>query len=500
MREIETEMKTRVRGGGRDEDRVTGNLVYAAFTHNTSRPVDGVEDPHLHTHCYVFNTTWDAAEQRYKAVQVGDLKRDATYYEAAFEARLAGRLKALGYDIEHTPKGWEIAGLEKRELINKFARRTEIIEQQASAKGIRTDALKEKLGAESRERKREGLNYEELRQTWWERLNPEERKAMRQIMSLNKPKAVDKGITAEHALSYALDTSLERQSAVQDKRLKAEALKYGVGYVSVEQIQETVSRFQAQERILQRNKGTQSFITTKAVLQEEQAMIAFAREGQNSSFPLNREWQSYEFHYDYLNTEQRQAVKHVLSSYNRVMAISGGAGTGKSTLAKEAKRGIEQGGKQVFAFAPTTGGRDVLREDGFASAETIARLRVDQTLQTQLKDQVIWIDEAGLLGAKDMHAVFTIAKAQHARVVLSGDTAQHTAVARGDAMRVLETYAGLTPARVSEIQRQKPNQAYKEAVWYLSQGEDICAYLGEDRVAFDVGFEKLAADGRRSAR
>src|ERR1700733_4779829 len=50
MREIEIEMKTRVRIGGRDEDRVTGNMVWAEFIHTTSRPGDGLPDPQLHAH------------------------------------------------------------------------------------------------------------------------------------------------------------------------------------------------------------------------------------------------------------------------------------------------------------------------------------------------------------------------------------------------------------------------------------------------------------------
>ena len=58
MREIEAEMKTRVRRGGKDEDRVTGNMVWAEFIHTTSRPVDGVPDPQLHAHFFVFNTTF----------------------------------------------------------------------------------------------------------------------------------------------------------------------------------------------------------------------------------------------------------------------------------------------------------------------------------------------------------------------------------------------------------------------------------------------------------
>ena len=45
MHDIESEMKTRVRKGDRDEDRLTGNMVWAEFIHTTSRPVNGVPDP-----------------------------------------------------------------------------------------------------------------------------------------------------------------------------------------------------------------------------------------------------------------------------------------------------------------------------------------------------------------------------------------------------------------------------------------------------------------------
>src|SRR6202163_2093977 len=65
MREIEPEMKTRVRMGRQDTDRVTGNMVWAEFVHTTSRPVDGVPDPQLHAHVFVFNTTWDQEEGRW---------------------------------------------------------------------------------------------------------------------------------------------------------------------------------------------------------------------------------------------------------------------------------------------------------------------------------------------------------------------------------------------------------------------------------------------------
>ena len=45
--------------GGKNENRRTGNMAWGEFIHFTSRPVDGVPDPHLHAHCFVFNTTFD---------------------------------------------------------------------------------------------------------------------------------------------------------------------------------------------------------------------------------------------------------------------------------------------------------------------------------------------------------------------------------------------------------------------------------------------------------
>ena len=100
-----------------------------------------------------------------------------------------------------------------------------------------------------------------------------------------------------------------------------------------------------------------------------------------------------------LSDEQRNAVLHVLQSTDRVTAIRGGAGTGKTTMMKEAVAAIESGGAKVFTFAPSAeASRGVLRSDaGFANAETVEALLQNSKLQEQVRGQVIWIDEAGLV-------------------------------------------------------------------------------------------------------
>jgi conjugative relaxase-like TrwC/TraI family protein len=129
MADLEAEMKTRVRGKDqfgrqRDTERLTGNLAYAAFVHEVSRPVDGVPDPHFHIHCYVLNATYDEAEHRWKAGFFRDLKRNAPYWEAAFHARVAGKLVEAGYGIRRTERDFERgpAGIEPvlgREMHNR---------------------------------------------------------------------------------------------------------------------------------------------------------------------------------------------------------------------------------------------------------------------------------------------------------------------------------------------------------------------------------------------
>ena len=174
MNEIERNAKCRVRKGRQNHDRVTGNLVWSVFTHLTSRPIDGVPDPHLHFHVFAFNSTFDNKEQCWKAAQIGDIKRDAPYFESLFHSKLRENLENAGYrtvmrgksvDLEHIPES----------CIDKFSRRTKQIEQESSRLGIDNAEQKAALGAKTRERKNKALTSEELKREWLARLSDEEK-------------------------------------------------------------------------------------------------------------------------------------------------------------------------------------------------------------------------------------------------------------------------------------------------------------------------------------
>src|SRR6202158_1514759 len=177
MREMEAEMKTRVRMNGMDEDRVTGNMAWAEFIHTTSRPVDGLPDPQLHAHVFVFNTTWDEDEHRWKAGQFRELKRDAPYFQAAFRVRLANRLQDLGFGVARKRDDFEIAGI-PADVLKRFSRRKALIEKKAEELGISDPDRKEVHGGESREKKGKALRWEELQKEWNARLSDQERETL----------------------------------------------------------------------------------------------------------------------------------------------------------------------------------------------------------------------------------------------------------------------------------------------------------------------------------
>lgn len=464
MQDIEAEMQARVRAGGRNEDRTTGNMVWGEFIHFTARPVDGVPDPHLHAHCFVFNTTWDDKESRWKAGQFAGLKRDGPFFEAVFHSRLARRLEELGLPTERTRRGWEVAGV-PASAIGKFSRRTALIEEKAKEMGITHPDAKGELGAMTRERKQKDLSMEELREQWASRLTPEEQEAMAGVKRrLGEESIPEDDRDAAEAVRLAMEHCFERASVVPERKLLAEALKRSVGAARPEHVIDKLAR----EGLISAERDGRRLVTTRAVLAEERRMLDFAREGRGACRQLGIG--THVFSRDWLNADQRRAVEHVLTSRDRVMLIRGAAGTGKTTMMKEAVEAIEGNGRRVFVFAPSAdASRFVLREkEGFAGADTVARLLKDERMQRTMQGQVLWIDEAGLLGTKSMREVFDLADRLDARVILSGDRRQHGSVERGAALRLLEEEAGLAPANIREIQRQ--DGEYREAVRALSEG------------------------------
>lgn len=462
MREIEADTQTRVRVDGQYDDRDTGELLWTNFVHKTARPIEGfAPDPHLHCHCFTFNATFDEVENKFKAAQFHNIKRDMPYYQARFQKRLADKLNNLGYHIRKTNNGFELAMIPQK-AIEYFSKRTNLIGQVAKEKGITNGKELDQLGARTRSAKLKNLSMSDLMQNWRDQIEENN------LKSLEEEKiTTDYTLSAEKSVDYALDHVFTRNSVKRDRQILAEGYKYVVDNNEVT-LDEIDNAFLKNDRIFRIQVGSQQLCTTQLVHAEERRMINLVRDGMGKLRPLKPYYKPPIL--SKLNDEQRLVLKHVMTSQDKLTMIRGAAGTGKTTLLKTAVPEIEKTGKEVFLFAPTAeAARDVLRKEGFEKADTVARFLKDKELQNKIQGQVVWIDEAGMLGAKDMSRLLAITGNKQARLILSGDPRQHSAVDRGDAMRLLQSVGKVPIVSMERIYRQKTDH-YKQAVDHISSG------------------------------
>ena len=496
MREIEQGMQTQAYDRhGKKCWTLTSNLIWTQFLDFESRPTHfggadeagrggpdtgSMPDPHLHCHAFAFAPTFAPDKQRWQAGEFGGIKMDGAYYEAAFDNRLAHKVRSLGYATTLTAGGrwWEVTGISRR-LIEKFSRRTAEIKQTAHEQGITDAADLDKLGAITRQSKTDRHTLEELRAIWRARLSDADIEELEQAGESEHHGAV----TADEAVAYALDQTLERSSVIDIKHLMTKALRYSAGHVGVDDVAAALSR----QALLTWTEGDRTWVTTWDVAREEGTMCRYVREGLGACEPLKATPDVFapviasEGHAIVLNAGQIAAVNHVLTARDTVMAIRGVAGSGKTTLLRAVVAGIADGGKTVYTFAPTTGAANGLRDEGFDNATTLQKLLASPVMQAKMKDQVILVDEAGLVSVRQMKQLFDIAAEQGARVILVGDEGQHGSVERSDVnvLRILREHATLCPAEVTDITRQRA-QVYREAVRALSHADVVRGFAQLD--------------------
>ena len=485
MREdAEPLMKTRVRKGRKNEERTTGNMIHASFYHKTARPVDGVPDPHLHGHVFVFNATCDDKERRFKAGQFRDVKSAGPMLQAMFRVRLANKLQNLGIPIERKRDDFEIAGFTPA-MLKRFSRRTEHIEKVAKEKGITDPERKAELGQKTREAKDYKLSWDELLKEWDSRLTDTERKAVTAVFGPDHMHYRQYS-QQKTAVDYALEHCESREATMTERKVLTEALKRGLGSVTIDDVKRELAR----RPLIRAVVNGVATVATPEMERADMAVVRFGREGRGRYRPfveqartVKREW---------LNPGQKAAVLHVIGSRDRVTLVRGPAGTGKTTLEQEIGDAFREAGVPLVAIAQSTSAVDVLRtEANFADADTLARFLRDKKMQAAAVGGAVLVDEGSQIGTKDMLALFTLCEQLGARVILVGDTRQTRAVAAGEPMRLLEKRAGLKVATVSEIVRQKGE--YAKAAKDLSESKTAEGFARLD----GLGWIKEVPDSER---
>ncbi len=479
MRELECFAATRVRRGGRNEDRDTGELVTAIFRHDTSRAVD----PQLHSHCIVFNATYDEAEGRWKALQAEEMHKARKYVENVYYHELARDLRRFGYGIVNKARGdFELEGV-PRSLIWTFSKRDRQIDEQTCAllaqapelAGGNLAEVRAHLAHKLRPHKAEPLSPAELQGSWLEQMSEEEKQGLEALGTVRdgEPEAVKQApaIKESDALRWAEEHVFDRHTTVVERQLWAYALERGRGESFT---LDDLHAATANAPYIHDPLNPEQF-SIQPVLDRETAIIQLAQESSNAcASSLVPDWPGDER----LDAAQVEAARRILSVRDSIVLFRGRAGTGKSFTLKTVYDALQAEGHAVQVLAPQRQQVEGLTQDGMAGAETISAFL---TRRRMTPGAVVIVDEAGQIGAKDMLALLTFIKEHGGRVILSGDTGQHGPVQASDALRAMEKYGHLHMAELNEIRRQDPargrNKAerqwiatYKQAVLDASEG------------------------------
>ena len=465
MAEIEQELLTRNQRGGETVCHATGNLTWAMHRHATSRPVNGIADPQSHIHAFaVINATNSGG--RWTALELETVVRDRPYWEAACLSRFSHSLTMMGYAVERKGTFFELKGLGKP-LLDKYSRRTKLIESLAEERGITDPKRLAELGGKTRERKAEGTSLSAMQAEWQSRLTDSDKRQLAGLLDQHAELP-----TLQESVAYALSHCFERSSVVAPRKVYETALRYGYGSIQPEEV---AAEAHAQGLIVRGGIST----TREALLREER-LVQWARDGKDTVLPFCPDFQAPA----HLTRGQANAARHALNSKNRLVLIQGIAGAGKTTMLKEVAANIAE---PVLGVAISTGATDELRQVT-PHAATVAAYLSSRTLQREFP--VILLDEASLIGTVQMEQLTQAAK----RIIMVGDTQQHSSVLAGSPFQAVQRHAGLPVARVTEVVRQK--FLYKEVAERFAAGKSGAALdlMGAMGWAKDYSPQALAND------
>jgi conjugative relaxase-like TrwC/TraI family protein len=451
LREFEVFASTRVRAGGANVDRRTGNFAAALFTHDTSRALD----PHLHTHCIVFNATFDSAENRWKALQNYELLRARKFAENAYYHELARELRSFGYSIHNRMSGdFQIEGVSE-ELCERFSKRDAQIDKavgkllagKPELAGTNIKDLRERLATAERTRKQKDLSRDELQSLWDAQMSKTERDSLRQLSSRPEMNlAASERVSPADAVQWAEEHLFERKSVVLECQIWQQALERARGEdFSLAELKAFTRR-----RNYIRNEERPNEVTLREVLLREMEIVQTVKAGVGECYPLV--WKPRPAN-PKLDGEQRKALADLISSIDRVSSFRGGAGTGKSFVLRELVEQIRNGGRGVVVLAPQRQQVVEMETAGFPSPTTVANFLLKRELA---EGTVVVVDEAGQIGGKQMLELVRLVCERNARLVLSGDTRQHGAVEASDALLAIERHSGIRPVELHKIRRQNP--------------------------------------------
>lgn len=484
------------RGKGGSEQEQLGGLISAQYLHTTTRELD----PDLHTHSLVLNLaqrndgTWGGIESKhlYAWKMAGG---------AIYRAQLAEEMEKLGFKIEKDRDYFKIAGV-PNSLCGEWSKRREQIEAALAEAGTSGAKASEIAALGSRKAKVADQDPVALRARWSE-------------------EAAAHGLTAEVIAARALAPEQatvpvntvkaqpeEEAASIYDKLTRnnstfsaqelwtvaaVEMQHQAHGY---EAVKARVSELLSDKEVVRlRNKLTGELrFSTRSMVKIEREMSDTATRMQSSSAhavsagTVDKALATFTANKGFLlSDEQQSAVRHITQNPSSIVLVRGAAGAGKSTMAEAVRMAYEAQGYEVRGAALAGKAAEGLETGSGIKSQTIhSLLFAIESGKDQLTNKtVLLVDEAGMVGSRQMNKLLEIVEKSGAKLVLIGDERQLQAVDAGGSFKAIQNITGF--ASLNEIRRQKDVWA-REAVEKFSVGEATAAlekFIERDLIRID---------------
>jgi Ti-type conjugative transfer relaxase TraA len=447
--------RTRRGRGGKQHVRGDG-LVVATFRHRTSR----AGDLQLHTHAVVANMT--RADGRWSALDGRAIYAHARTAGFLYQAALRGELsERLGVEWGPVRRGVaDVQGIDPAVLAH-FSRRSKEIRERMDELGARSAKAAELAALETRRTKEYDVPVDRLREEWRARaaehgLSRDELQRVigRSDVERRAPEPLGPTFLDSHEGLTREASTFDRRDVLREW---AEAHRDGA---PVEDLEWLADRWLASPSAVRLEGSTAApggarFSTPEMLATERELIdVAERRRGVGTARAEREYIDAALAARPELAAEQADVVRGLTGSGDGVEVVRAPAGTGKTYALEAARDAWEASGSHVVGCALSARAAVELESQSGIDSTTIARLQIDLDRGFGLaEDDVLIVDEAGMVGSRALAALSRHTDAVGAKLVLVGDDRQLPEIDAGGAFRGLAERVGAL--ELHETRRQK---------------------------------------------
>jgi conjugative relaxase-like TrwC/TraI family protein len=503
------------RGKGGRTSIASKGFIAAAFRHRTSR----AGDPLLHTHVLIANLI-QGEDGKWGAVDAKHLYRHAKTAGYLYQAHLRAELtRRLG--VEWTPVRKGAADIEgiSRESITAFSKRRSEVEAVLGEPSHASGRQREVAALTTRQAKDYSVSPQRLLPEW--RAKAEEvglttevlektlARTTVQTMEAGQAREIERELIAPTGLT-AQESSFTRREVLQGfcARLPtgapvAEVERLADAFLASQQVlklseRATGTTADESERVLAgriMSSTTEARYTTNEMLSVERSVIerAIDRRFDNAGVASGPAVRAALERRPSLFEDQQAMVKSLATSGLGVEVVVGKAGAGKTFALDAAREAWEASGYRVVGCTLAARAARELEAGSGIRSYTIAGVLQDlddPRVGGLPTNSVLVVDEAGMVGTRDLKRLLEHAERAGAKAVLVGDDRQLPEIEAGGAFRGIKNR--LPATELVEVRRQ-PFGWERDALDLIREGRSrdaIDAYLEHDRVVVTTSSEE----------